>query len=434
MNDDLLNKCPPHDIDAEEAVLSSIFISGKNFERVGSLKPEDFYKGAHKKIFSAMVVIDKKKEPIDLITVSSELDKMGHLESIGGRAYLSTIANEAPVATNIYSYSKIIQDNSRARELIDISSGIITDGFSVTDIEAYISDSQAKILQVQTTTSKDKIYEMDSLMHSAIDRITAAQESERPMGFKFGMPTIDNFMNLFGSKLFLIAARPGMGKTAFMLSVALFLAFRGTKVGILSIEMDKEEISDRLLSVEANVNTLLFYNNRKLHRNEVERLNNAAGLLSTLPIFIDDAGCKIQDVERKCRKLKKKGCEIIFIDQLSKIKGLPGQSKFDIYTDNCSSIALLKKELRIPIGLLCQLNRKVEERADKTPMMSDLKQTGMLEEDADLIFFIYRPGYYDDNIDESITDIILAKNRQGAKGKEQYVLFNKKRGMFTMVP
>jgi len=215
------------------------------------------------------------------------------------------------------------------------------------------------------------------------------------------------------------------------------MALNGVKVGFLSIEMDRDQLAERLLGHEANVNTLCFYARESLTPGSMTDLMDAAGALARLPLYVDDADCKIQDVERKCRKMKKMGCEVIFIDQLSKIRGEDSRkSKFETYTDNCSAIALLKKELRLPIFLLCQLNRNVEQRSDKRPMLSDLKQTGMLEEDADMVFLLYRPGYYeadnDPGADQSRTDIILAKNRQGACGVEQNVLFNAKRAMFEM--
>jgi replicative DNA helicase len=433
MNDILLNKVPPQNIEAEESLLSALFIKGNCFDLAEGLKPKHFYKSAHGKIFNSMLSLHKKHEPIDLVTVAQELIEKEELESVGGAAYLSTISEASPMALNIVSYAKIIKDLSKARELIAIASGIVEKGFSVSDIEEYISESQKRVLEIQTTSSKDKIYNMESLMHEAVDRIEKAQASDTEQGFKFGMPMLDTFTNITGSKLFLIAGRPAMGKTALALSIALYLANRGIKVGFLSIEMDKDDLSDRLLSIESNINSLCFYSKDTLGDESIRKLYTSAENLSVLPIYVDDSDCNIQDVERKCRKFKKIGCEIIFIDQLSKIRGERGKSKFEQYTENCSAIALLKKELRIPIGLLCQIGRGVESTNDKVPTMSDLKQTGMLEEDADLIYLIFRPGYYDDNIDASRSDIILAKNRQGATGTEQQVTFNKKRGMFNLI-
>jgi replicative DNA helicase len=429
----ILDKLPPQNIEAEESVLSALFINNQGFEDIEFLKPDDFYKSANKTIFNTMLTLHKKKEPVDLVTVAQHLISKDQLENIGGGAYLSHISDSAPVATNIKHYGNIIHNIAVTRELITRATRIIENGYSVKNIDDYISQSQQSILEIQTTSSRDKIYNMETLMLDALDRIEKAQTQEKTMGMQFGMPTLDIFSNIFGSKLFLIAARPGMGKTALALSIARHLAKQQIKVGFLSIEMDKESLSDRLLSIESDVNALCFYAKESLSKQSKQTIDDAANYLSTLPIYIDDADCKIQDVERKCRKLKKLGCEIIFIDQLSKIKGDSKKSKFEIYTDNCAAIALLKKELRMPIGLLCQLNRNVEARSDKIPEMSDLKQTGMLEEDADLIFFIFRPGYYDKKKDEAQTQIILAKNRQGAKGVEEKVLFNKKRGMFSLI-
>jgi replicative DNA helicase len=275
-------------------------------------------------------------------------------------------------------------------------------------------------------------------MNDAIDRIEAAQKQDKEIGLKLGMSVLDNYIHVFGSKLMLLAGRPGMGKTSLALSIAKHLAIGGHKIGFLSIEMDKESIADRLLSDESNINSLFFYSKGSLDKRAYQDLTDASGFLAGLPILVDDAECQVEDVKRKCRKMKRMGVEMIFIDQLSKIRGQAGASKFDQYSDNCSEIALLKKELRMPIMLLCQLNRDVEKRQDKRPTLSDLKQTGMLEEDADMVFLLFRPGYYEalenpgGNADQSVTQIILAKNRQGEKGVENNVVFNAKRGMFRM--
>lgn len=433
MIDPLLSKTPPHDMDAEESILSALFINNSGFEQIEDLTPEDFYKGAHKKIFASMLSLRKKKEPVDLVTIAQDLQKKEELESVGGAAYIAYISDSAPMAVNIASYAKIVQDTARVREMITIASEIIDQGLSVKDINQYISESQSKVLNIQTTNSQDQIFDMETLMVDTLDRIEESQQREIGSGHKLGMPKLDNMIRVMGSKLILIAGRPGMGKTALALSMARYLANRSVKVGFLSIEMDKESLSDRLLSIESDINAMCFYAKETLNQADFSKLSMAASNLSCIPIYVDDSDCKIQDVERKCRKFKKMGCEVVFIDQLSKIRGIPGQKKFETYTDNCSSIALLKKELRIPIFLLCQLNRAVELTADKKPTLSHLKQTGMLEEDADMVFLLYRPGYYFEDQDASRTEIILAKNRQGALGIEQQVLFKQNRGMFELI-
>jgi len=426
----MIDRVPPHNADAEAAVLSALIINNKGFESVEDLTPGDFYKGANKKIFQAMLDLRKDKHPVDLVTVGSELGKAGYLESVG--PHLASIANDAPVALNVGNYATSIKNLATARRVINTALSIVDQGYEVRDIEGYVSKSQSEMLQIQTTSTQDRFTTMDELMTDALARIESAQTKNEDIGLNLGMPTLDNFTMISGSKLILLAGRPGMGKTALALSIAKYLAERQTKVGFLSIEMDKESFADRLLSIESNINTLCFYARQSLNRSSMAELEMAASQLHSLPIYIDDSECTIQDVERKCRKMKKMGCKIIFIDQLSKIRGDRKQSKFDQYTDNCSSIALLKKELRLPIVLLCQLNRTVESTDDKRPSMSHLKQTGMLEEDADMVFLLFRPGYYDTKIDASRTEIILAKNRQGALGIEHSVLFKQKRGMFQM--
>jgi len=433
MRDPLLEKTPPHCTETEQAVLSALFINNAGFEDIGALAHDDFYTTAHQKIFQAMLSLRSRGQAVDLVTVAGELKTKDDLDRVGGAAYLATIADAAPIATNVGVYSNSVKNMAAVRRMMLVSMKIASLAHSVTDVEEYISQAQAEILKIQTTTSIDKIYGMDDLMNDALDRIEDAQKRNADIGLKLGMPTLDSFMQIFGSKLIIMAGRPGMGKTALALSIARSLAERETRVGFLSIEMDKESLADRMLGHAANVNPLLFYARDSLHNQTMATIGESAGYLATLPLLIDDADCNIQDVERKCRKFKKMGCEIIFIDQLSKIRGRAGQSKFEQYSDNCSTIALIKKELRIPIVLLCQLNRNVEQRNDKRPELSDLKQTGMIEEDADMVLLIYRPGYYDDQIPQQETDIILAKNRQGAKGVEQQVLFNAKRMMFEMV-
>lgn len=432
MSDPLMDRIPPHSTEAEQSVLSTLFVNESGFEDIEGLSADDFYKGAHRRIFESMLAVKKRSGTVDLVTVAQELKARDQLDQIGGASYLAKMVDSAPISTNLKTHSDTIKNLSAVRSMMFAGMKIAQDAYAATDVEDYISRSQAEVLQVQTTTSIDKIYDMESLMIQAMDRIEQAQTRDVEIGLKFGFPTLDPVMQVFGSKLLIVAGRPGMGKTALALSVARSLAERGVKTGYLSIEMDKESLTDRILGHAANINPLLFYAKDSLSRQSFQNLTDVAGYLATIPLYIDDSDCKIQDVERKCRKFKKMGCEVIFIDQLSKIRGLPGQSKFEQYSDNCSSIALIKKELRIPIVLLCQLNRNVEQRSDKKPELSDLKQTGMIEEDADMVLLIYRPGYYDENVDQSVTDIILAKNRQGARGVEQQVQFNAKRMMFEL--
>ena len=438
MIDTLLSKTPPQNIDAEESILSALFINNNGFEYTGELTPEDFYKGANRKIYASMLGLIKNKEPVDLVTVAQDLQKKDELESVGGAAYLSNISNNAPMAANVGAYSRLVMGLARSREMIKIASGIIENGFSVSDVEQYISDSQAKILSVQTSTSKDKFFDMETLMQEGLERIEKAQAAEFELGLKFGFPTLDNFMQNWGSKLILLAARPGMGKTSLALSIAVNLGYQGITSGILSIEMDKEQFADKMISAESRVNSMAFYAKDSLSSKSLVDIDIAAQSLATLPIYIDDSECNLEDVKRKGRKLKKLGAKILFIDQLNQIETEKGLKPFLGISKNCSEIKRLTKELRIPIVLLCQLNRELEKRNDKRPLMSDLAETGRLEQDADMILFLFREGYYKKYpketgyVDPSVTEIELAKNRQGAKDIERQVLFNTRSGMFNL--
>jgi replicative DNA helicase len=432
MIDPLLANVPPNDMDTEEAILSALLINNSGFERVETLTPDDFYKGSHKKIFGAMLSLVSKKEPVDLVTLKQELEITGDLDSVGGPSYLMHISDNAPVATNIWKYAKTVMDLAKARELIQIAQGIVENGFQVKDIEDYISKSQAGILSVQTSTSKDKFCNMEDLMVDAIDRIEKAQVAEFETGLNLGMPKLNNYMQVWGSKLILLAGRPGMGKTSLALSIAMHLGYQQEPVGILSIEMDKEQYADKMLSAEADINSMRFYSQNALHQQENSDLNMAAENISSLPITINDSESNLEDIKRRCRKFKKMGKKLIIIDQLSQIEFEKGTTPYIGYSKNCTAIKQLTKELRIPILLLCQLNRNVETRGDKRPTKSDLAETGRLEQDADLILFVHREGMYDRNVCKSQTQIILDKNRQGATGIENSVIFKTRRGMFQM--
>jgi len=432
MIDPLLTKTPPQSIDAEEAILSALFINNRGFDEIDGLTPDDFYKGSHRKIFTSMLSLRRKKDPVDLVTVAQELESKEELEAIGGAGYLMNISDSAPVAVNVGRYAKTVMDLAKAREMIQVALGIVDKGFVVKDIESYISDSQADILSIQTSTSKDKFFTMEDLMVDAVNRIEDAQSAKEELSLKLGMPKLDNYMQVWGSKLIILAGRPGMGKSSLAWSMALHLGFRREKTGFLSIEMDKEQYADRAISVEANINSMGFYVSGFLNTDKIRGIGDAARNLAPLPILIDDSECNIEDVKRKCRKLKKAGCKMIFIDQLSQISYEKGLKPYIGISKNCTAIKQLTKELRVPIFLLCQLNRELEKRADKRPTFADLAETGKLEQDADIILFLYREGVYNENVDASQTEIILAKNRQGEKGVERQVLFNKKRGMFHM--
>jgi len=407
-------------------------INNNGFKDTGDLLPEDFYNSANKIIFNSMIELMATGKSVDPVTVGQHIQAKGKLKEIGGYKYISYISDSAPIAFSILSYSKVIKELSIIRNTINSCMQIIDSGYNSTDANKYLLMAQEKIMGIETIHTKDKIYNMSDLMIETIERIESVQKLDQEINIDIGMPSLKNAMFIHGSKLIILAARTSMGKTALMVSISKHLGNQGIKNGILSIEMDREEISDRFLSSAADINSLKFYVRNQFDEKGLDILSMYASQLSLLPILVDDSKCNIEDVKRKCRKMKNKGCKIIFIDQLSKISYPAKLNEFQGYSRNCSEIAELKKELRIPIVLLCQISRKVEDRGDKRPTLSDLKQTGQIEEDADMIFFLYREGYYNKKTDDALTEIRLAKNRNGGLGVEHTVMFNKKRAIFHM--
>lgn len=428
MADPLLDKTPPNNIETEESVLSSLFINNSGFDEI-TIEPEDFYRSAHKKIFNAMLRLRNKQAPVDLVTVGHWLQDNNQLDEIGGGAYLSSISDTAPIAINIKKYAQDIKSLSVKREIIINASQILEKAMSNEgSCEELLSYAQSAMLEIKNTKVIDNIKPIEGMLFDHIDTIEQYQTKDMPTGYSFGLPFMDKILRIVGSKLIIVAGRPGLGKTAFALSSAKHIAQTyNEKVAFLSLEMDKEPLLDRLLSIDADINHMKFYNKKALNEDGLSRLSVSASILSRLPLYVDDSGRNIEDIKRICRKLKKEGFGIIFIDQLSKI---PGTGKdTERYTRNCNEIALLKKELKIPIVLLAQLRRN-ETQAE--PTLETLKQTGALEEDADIVIFIHRPYGKDKSKHPDIAKIICAKNRQGAEGFDEGRYFKSNRGMFLL--
>ena len=426
--DPLLNKTPPHNLTTEESILSSLFIDNIGFDDI-SLLPEDFYKSAHQKIFSAMLVLRSKKEPVDLVTIGHYLQDNNELEVIGGATYLVSLSDSAPMAMNVSKYAKDIKSLSIRREIIKKASDVLEKAMNSSEsCEDVLSYAQKAMLEIQNTTVVDNIEPIKNSLYSHVDKIEQYQTTDMPEGFKFGLPFMDKILRLIDSTLVIIAARPSVGKTSFALSAAKYIAQeQNTKVLFLSLEMDRGRLLDRLLSVDSDINNMKFYTKNGLNSEELNTLSTSASVLSRVPLYIDDSGRNIEDVKRVCRKAKKDGFGLVFIDQLSKIPGKG--TDYERFTRNCNEIDLLKKELQMPIILLSQLKRDANE---KMPTLKDLKQTGSLEENADIVLFIDREFKRDNTKSPNIAKIICAKNRNGAEGFDSGNLFKANRGMFDL--
>jgi replicative DNA helicase len=441
MNSDiLLNKIPPQNIEAEESLITAMLINNDYISDVlDTISSEAFYKIQHQKIFSAIEKLFTNKINVDLITLTDQLVRDNEISVCGGASGISKLISNCPMSTNPLETAKIINEKYILRQLISKSTNIISRCFSqVESVEEIIDSAQKEIMGVEISDTSDSFTTMAALTDQSVDRYQENAENYKNginMGIRMGFREFDKITGGFkGSQYIIIAGRPGMGKTALALTIARNIAKQQHTVGILSIEMDKEQLDDRLFSIESGVNSMKLSNGEGPNNEEWQSIMAAARRKSMWPIIIDDTGgITIDTVKRKCRIMKKKfGCKIIIIDQLSKIKGQKNKDRFTVIAENSNEIQFLVKELRIPIILLAQLNRKLEDRSNKEPVLSDLKMTGNLEEDADLIFLLYRPEIYNPNDPtlEGRAVINLAKHRNGATWRSENIEFVKKLTLF----
>ncbi len=435
--DPLLDKTPPQDISAEESVLSSIFIDNSTLLDVSDiLSHEDFYKSAHKKIYLAIIELFAKDEPADLVTVANRLKEKGELEAIGGAAFLSSIADAAPVALNAAHYAKIIHGKASLRKLIVNASSIIDkclrDKGNFDDIIDYAENA---IFQIADSKQGKSFSSLNELINTNIDTLEEQQGSGRGLsGISTGYPKLDDITSgLQKSDLIILAARPSMGKTAFALNIARNVALHeNIPVAVFSLEMSKEQLSMRLLTSEARIDSTRLKSGF-ISPEDWENATGAAGILNNLPIYIDDSpNISSLGIRTRARRLKKEhGLGLIIIDYLQLMKPPFQSERRDLEIAEISrNLKALAKELNIPILALSQLNRMLEQRNNKRPLLSDLRESGALEQDADIVSFIYRDEVYnreEDNPDKGKAEIIVAKNRNGATGTA-YMHFE---GQFT---
>lgn len=425
--DPLLNKTPPQDMDAEQSILSAIFINNDTLhDIIAVLSPEDFYKGSHQKIYQAVMDLAYKGEPADLITIVNRLKEKGELESIGGASYLAAIADAAPVAVNAVHYANIIKGKSSLRQLISASSGIIEKCMKDQgDFEDIIDFAESSIFNISSKKTEGGFKSLGELINLNIDKLEDQQGKAGGLsGLSTGYSRLNKITSgLQKSDLIILAARPSMGKTAFALNIARNVALHERKaVAVFSLEMSNEQLSMRLLTSEAQIDSNRLRTGF-ISQEDWQNATDAAGILNDLPIFIDDTpNITAMEIRAKARKLCQKHNELglIVIDYLQLMKPPFRTDRRDLEIAEISrSLKALAKELNVPIMALSQLNRMLEQRSDKRPMLSDLRESGALEQDADIVAFIYRDEVYNkepDNPKKGMAEIIVAKNRNGATG------------------
>lgn len=416
----------PHNIDAEQAVLGSMFLSKYALQKcVENLEPELFYLDAHNKIFTVLRDLLEKGTPIDVTTVTAELDNKKWLKSIGGVSYITELMDGVASAANIDEYIKIVNDKAILRRLIEEATNIVTEGYSSSDsLTEVLDNAEAKILNVVKTRKGTEFRTIqDVLFKTQADLEKLAQTKGEITGIASGFYDLDKVTSGFHpNELIIIAARPAMGKTAFALNLATNIAMKDKKtVALFNMEMGAEQLAMRMLSSVGQIDGYKLKSGH-LEHNDWKRINEAISRLADTKIFIDDTpGMTISEIKAKCRRLASStdGLGIVIIDYLTLIQGssrYSGNRQQEV-SEISRALKTMAMELQIPVIALAQLSRNVEGREDKRPLLSDLRESGSIEQDADLVAFLYRDDYYTKQVSEnpfvSESEFIIAKHRNG---------------------
>ncbi|MBH7136295.1 replicative DNA helicase [Clostridioides difficile] len=424
-----MTRIPPHSVESEQSILGSILLDKDAIITVTeTIKPDDFYKEAHKIIYECMITLSNKGEPIDLITLTEELRKQGHLNDIGGISYITSLSTIVPTTSNVKYYADIVKEKSVLRKLIKASNEIINLGYSgATKIEDVLEQAEKSIFDISQEKTSDDFKSINLVLMDAYDMIEKLYTNKSDVtGITTGFKDLNKKINgLQRTDLILIAARPAMGKTAFSLNLVQNAALKGdASVAVFSLEMSKEQLVQRMLSSQSSVE-LKKIKTGTLNDNDWPRIIDAMAVLSDAKIHIDDTpGIKISELRSKCRKLKiEKGLDLVLIDYLQLMEGEGNnESRQQEISKISRALKILAKELNCPVVALSQLSRAPEQRADHRPMLSDLRESGAIEQDADIVMFLYRDEYYHaDSESKNIGEVIIAKNRHGETGSVELV-------------
>jgi replicative DNA helicase len=431
-----LGKIPPQNIEAEQSLLSCVLIDKNAIVKVrDSWSDVDFYKDAHQTIYKSMVELFSKQEPIDSLTLANKLEAKGALAKIGGRTYLAQLSNFVATASNVENYAKIIQHKATLRRLQSAAAEISDLSFQEDeDVELLLDDVEKKIFQISQTHSKAAFVGIDSLLSQAFERIDDLhKQSGKLRGLPTGFKDMDNLLaGLQKSDLIILAARPSVGKTTLAMDMARMAAISSKEpVGVFSLEMSKEQLVDRMLCAQANVSLWKMRTGNLSDRdndNDFAKIGEAMGQLSEAPIFIDDsASCSVMDIRAKCRRLKMdKGLGLIIIDylQLMQGRGKYSDNRVQEVAEISRGLKGIARELDVPVVALSQLSRAVEMEKPAIPKLAHLRESGSIEQDADVVMFVYRKAADRNYRFEDLTDeekhsaqVFIAKHRNGPTGK-----------------
>jgi len=419
-------RVPPHNEEAERSVLGSIFIENRVLDEVaGILVAEDFYRESHRHVYRAMLAVNERAEELDVITVGDYLQAEDLLDSVGGPNYLARLSNEVPSATRAASYAQIVRRKAALRAFIRTADSLVEECYGdVPDVEGFLDEAERRLFEITQRGVQRDYATMREVMKDAFQQIEALYETDEQItGVPSGFVDLDELTAGWqDSDLIIVAARPAMGKTSFTLNMLTHATIqRNTPAAFFSLEMSNLQLAIRMLCSEARIDQSKL---RKGTLNETEwaRLVKAAGTLSKADIFLDDTpALSVMEFRSKCRRLKAEhDIGVIFIDYLQLMRGSShsrSNSREQEISEISRNLKAVAKELDIPVVALAQLNRGVESRADKRPMMSDLRESGAIEQDADLICFIYRDEVYNPDTErKGIAEIIIGKHRNGAIG------------------
>jgi replicative DNA helicase len=434
----VLDRIPPQNLEAEMALIGSILVDREIMGIVSEIvRPEDFYAHVHDSIYAALHHLYDRGEPLDKITVAEELRRRGDLERVGGLAYLSSLMDTVQTAASAAYYAKIVREKAVLRGLIHAGTRITQIGYeSEEDVDGALDQSEQMVYEIGMRQMHGEFTPVSRLLKPAFEHIDKLFHSRGDRtGLTAGFRDIDEMTTGFQPGNFIIvAARPGMGKTSFALNMAVAAAREETDpLAFFSLEMSNDELVQRLICAEAHISMHdMRRGNIKPHH--WEKISDAMGVLNELPIYLDDAGgLSVSEIRSRCRRLKSsRGLSAVFIDYLQLVRpGVlsKGANRNEELSDICRTLKTTAKDLNVPIIALAQLNRGVEARADKRPMLSDLRDSGSLEQEADMVAFLYREGYYHNDVEADLTEFIVAKHRNGPTGsvklrfQREYTLF-----------
>jgi replicative DNA helicase len=422
-------KAEPQSLDIEASLLGSLLIDSDAFIKIGDmLRADDFYDERHKAIFGAMSELHNKRSPVDILTLSEQLKNVKKLDAIGGSSYLTELTNTVPTAAHVEQYAEIVADKAIRRRLIKASHEIADVGSDESkSLQELIEEAETRLFEVSQRHVRQDITSLESILGDSFDRL---DDLHRHKGGLRGIPTglRDMDKQLAGlqrSDLIVLAARPSMGKTALMLNIALHVATKAKQGAVLifSLEMGKEQLVDRLLAAEAGVDAWRLRTGEGLTDEDFERISAAMGELAEAPIFIDDTGgLTVSDLRTKARRLHHQHpLAVIMVDYLQLMSGGARYASVANRVQEISEISralkILARELNVPVVALSQLSRSVESRTPQIPQLADLRESGSIEQDADVVAFLYREEYYNPATDrQNVTDLLIKKHRNGPTG------------------